>query len=180
MNLSQFTIKAQEAVAAAQQLAFNQHNQQIETPHLLQAMLSDENSSVPYLLKKNDVNVNFVEQKLTEMVKKIPTTTGEAGQVISREMNQTMLKAGSYLKDFGDEFISLEHLLMALLGNHDAVGNLLKDAGLTEKNLKASVKESRKGSTIQSQTAGENAVQSLKKFANNLNEMASHLTYSLS
>ncbi|MEN9339685.1 MAG: ATP-dependent chaperone ClpB [Bacteroidota bacterium] len=173
MNLSQFTIKAQEAVAAAQQLAFNQHNQQIETPHLLQAMLSDENSSVPYLLKKNDVNVNFVEQKLTEMVKKIPTTTGEAGQVISREMNQTMLKAGSYLKDFGDEFISLEHLLMALLGNHDAVGNLLKDAGLTEKNLKASVKESRKGSTIQSQTAGENAVQSLKKFANNLNEMAS-------
>lgn len=173
MNLSQFTIKAQEAVAAAQQLAFNQHNQQIETPHLMQAMLADENSSVPYLLKKNDVNVNFVEQKLTEMVKKLPTTTGEAGQVISREMNQTMLKAGSYLKDFGDEFISLEHLLMALLGNHDAVGNLLKDAGLTEKNLKASIKESRKGSTIQSQTAGENAVQSLKKFANNLNEMAS-------
>ena len=173
MNLSQFTIKAQEAVAAAQQLAFNQHNQQIETPHLLQAMLADENSSVPYLLKKNDVNVNFVEQKLTEMVKKLPTTTGEAGQVISREMNQTMLKAGSYLKDFGDEFISLEHLLMALLGNHDAVGNLLKDAGLTEKNLKVSIKESRKGSTIQSQTAGENAVQSLKKFANNLNEMAS-------
>jgi ATP-dependent Clp protease ATP-binding subunit ClpB len=173
MNLSQFTIKAQEAVAAAQQLAFNQHNQQIETPHLLQAMLADENSSVPYLLKKNDVNVNFVEQKLTEMVKKLPTTTGEAGQVISREMNQTMLKAGSYLKDFGDEFISLEHILMALLGNHDAVGNLLKDAGLTEKNLKASIKESRKGSTIQSQTAGENAVQSLKKFANNLNEMAS-------
>lgn len=173
MNLSNFTIKAQEAVAAAQQLAFNQKNQQIETTHLIKAMLDDEQSSMSYLLKKNDVNVAFVEQKVNELLGKVPTVSGEAGQMISREMNQTVLKAGSYIKEFGDEFITLEHLLLGLLSNSDAVGNLLKDAGLSEKNLKASIKEIRKGSTVNSQTAGDAEVQSLKKYAKNLNEMAS-------
>ncbi|MBL7765196.1 MAG: ATP-dependent chaperone ClpB [Chitinophagaceae bacterium] len=171
MNLNNFTIKAQEAVAAAQQLAFNQKNQQIETAHLLKAMLDEENKSTDYLLKKNDVNVSFVEQKNQEILSKIPAFSGDAGQVISREVNQAILKAGSYLKDFGDEFISLEHLLLGLLGNNDAVSNLLKDAGLNEKNLKKSIKDTRKGETVQSQS-GESNFQSLKKYAKNLNEMA--------
>ena len=171
MNINNFTIKAQEAVTQAQQLAFNAKNQQIETAHLLQAMLNEESKSVDFLLKKNDVNVSFVEQKLQDILSKIPTTSGEGGQGISRELNSTALKAGSYLKEFGDEFISLEHLLIGLLSNNDAVSNLLKDAGLSEKNLKKSIKETRKGTTVNSQGSDTN-YQSLKKYAKNLNELA--------
>jgi ATP-dependent Clp protease ATP-binding subunit ClpB len=86
-------------------------------------------------------------------------------------MNQTVLKAGSFLKEFGDEFISLEHLLLGLLNNNDAVANMLKDAGLNQKNLIKSIKESRKGSTVNSQ-GSETSYQSLKKYAKNLNELA--------
>ena len=171
MNLNNFTIKAQEAVAAAQQLAFNQQHPQIETAHLLKSMLNDDASNIEFLLKKNDVNITFVEQKLDELLKKMPSTSGEAGQQISREMNQTVLKAGSFLKEFGDEFISQEHLLLGLLSNKDNVANLLKDAGLVEKNLKKSILDSRKGSTVQSQ-GGDANYQSLKKYAKNLNELA--------
>jgi ATP-dependent Clp protease ATP-binding subunit ClpB len=171
MNLNNFTIKAQEAVAAAQQMAFNNKNQQIETAHLLKAIMDEESSSIEFLLKKNDVNVAFVNQKNAELISKIPVVSGEAAQIISREMNQTVLKAGSFLKEFGDEFISLEHLLLGLLNNNDAVANMLKDAGLNQKNLIKSIKESRKGSTVSSQ-GSESSYQSLKKYAKNLNELA--------
>ncbi|MBK6329799.1 MAG: ATP-dependent chaperone ClpB [Bacteroidetes bacterium] len=174
MNLNNFTIKAQEAIAAAQQLAFNQKNQQIETAHLLKAMLDDENNSISFLLKKNDANISFIEQKLQEILPKIPTIqSGEGGQIISREVNQTVLKAGSYLKDFGDEFITPEHLLMGLMSNNDSISHLLKDAGLNEKTLKKSIQEIRKGSTVNSQSS-DSSYQSLKKYANNLNEMAAN------
>lgn len=171
MNLNNFTIKAQEAIAAAQQLAFNQKNQQIETAHVLKAMIDDENNSIEFLLKKNDAQIGFIEQKLNDLLAKIPTTSGDGGQIISREVNQTVLKAGSYLKEFGDEFITPEHLLMAMLSNNDAVSHLLKDAGLNEKSLKKSILEIRKGATASSQTS-ESSYQSLRKYANNLNEMA--------
>lgn len=171
MNLNNFTIKAQEAIAQAQQLAFNNQNAQIETSHVLKAMLDNDENSIEFLLKKNDVNVSFVEQKINEAVTKLPKFSGEAGQNISRELNAAVLKAGSYLKEFGDEFVSLEHLLLGILSNNDSTSNILKDAGLTEKNLKAAIKESRKGSTVNSQT-GEGNYNWLKKFARNLNEMA--------
>lgn len=172
MNLNNFTIKAQEAVAAAQQLAFNHRNQQIETIHLLKAMLEDKENAIEFLLKKNDVNLNLLRQKSGELLSKVPTTSGEAGQSISRELNQTILKATATLKDFGDEFISLDHLLLGLLGNNDSTSNLLKDAGLSEKNLIKTIKELRKGETVNSQSNDAN-YQSLKRYAKNLNEMAS-------
>ncbi len=171
MNLNNFTIKAQEAIAQAQQLAFNNQNSQIETCHVLKAMLDNDENSIEFLLKKNDVNVSFVEQKINEAVTKLPKFSGEAGQNVSRELNAAVLKAGSYLKEFGDEFVSLEHLLLGILSNNDSTSNVLKDAGLSEKNLKAAIKESRKGSTVNSQT-GEGNYNWLKKFARNLNEMA--------
>ena len=171
MNLNNFTIKAQEAIAQAQQFAFNNQNAQIETCHVLKAMLENDENSIEFLLKKNDVNVSFVEQKMNEAVTKLPKVSGEAGQNISRELNAAVLKAGSYLKEFGDEFVSLEHLLLGILSNNDATSNILKDAGLTEKNLKAAIKEGRKGSTVNSQS-GEGNYNWLKKFARNLNEMA--------
>ena len=171
MNLNQFTIKAQEAIAKAQQLAFNHQNQQIETLHVLKALLDGEENAVEYLLKKNEVNTNLLIQKIDEHIQKLPKTSGEAAQHISRDLNNVILKAGSFLKEFGDEFVAQEHLLLGLLSANDTLSGLLKDAGLNEKNLKQSIKESRKGSTVNSQTA-ESQYDWLKKFAKNLNEMA--------
>ncbi len=172
MNLNNFTIKAQEAVAHSQQIAFNNKNANIETEHILKSLLSDEDSPIEFLLKKNNVNVNFVEGKLDESISKLPKTeTGEPAQVISREVNNVMLRAGSDLKKFGDEFVSVEHLLLALLQGNDNTAKILKDAGLTEKGLVAAIKDLRKGSTISSQTQ-ETQFNALNKYAKNLNEMA--------
>src|SRR5258708_14797831 len=111
MNPNNFTIKAQEAVAKAQQLAFDHTNPTIETEHLLKALLSDDDSIVEYLLKKNNVNVNFVESKLDESIEKLPKTSGgQPAQSLSRDANNVLLRAGSALKQFGDEFVTPEHI----------------------------------------------------------------------
>ena len=172
MNLNSFTIKAQEAISQSQQLAFNNQNPIIETEHLLKALLSDEDSPIEFLLKKNNVNVAFVESKIDESIKKLPkVTSGEPAQSVSRDMNNVGLRASSALKTFGDEFVSMEHLLLALLQGSDNSAKLLKDAGLTDKGLITAIKDLRKGSTISSQTQ-ETQFNALNKYAKNLNEMA--------
>ena len=172
MNLNNFTIKAQEAIAQSQQQAFNHQNPNIETDHLLKALLSDDDSPIEFLLKKNNVNVNFVESKIDESINKLPRVgSGEPAQMLSRDMNNVVLKATSSLKGFGDEFVSVEHLLLALLQVNDNTAKLLKDAGLTEKGLIAAIKDLRKGSTISSQTQ-ETQFNALNKYAKNLNELA--------
>jgi len=172
MNLNNFTIKAQEAIAQSQQQAFNNQNPNIETEHLLKALLADEDSPVEFLLKKNNVNVNFVESKIDDSIKKLPKSqAGEPAQSISRDMNTVMLKAPNTLKAFGDEFVSVEHLLLAIIQGNDNTAKILKDAGLTEKGLTAAIKDLRKGSTISSQTQ-ETQFNSLNKYAKNLNEAA--------
>lgn len=171
MNLNNYTIKAQELIQASQQLAFNNNNPNIETEHLLKALISDEDSPVDYLLKKNNVNVQYVEGKLDEAINRLPKATGESAQAISREMNSVLLKANASLKQFGDEFVSVEHLLLGIVSGSDNTAKLLKDAGLTEKGLVAAIKELRKGSTVNSQTASQQ-YNSLQKYAKNLNELA--------
>ena len=171
MNLNQFTIKAQEAVAAAQQHAFNARNPQIETAHVMKALLEDDSNTIEFLLKKNDANITMIRQKLDDILKRLPTSSSEGGQSISRELNQAVLKAVSLLKEFNDEFVSPEHLLAGLLSVNDATGNLLRDAGVNEKTFIKSIKDIRKGDTVKSQ--GDQAdYQSLKKYAKNLNELA--------
>lgn len=172
MNLNNFTIKAQEAIAKSQQLAFNSGNANIESEHLLKSLLSDDDSPIEFLLKKNNVNVNFVESKLDESINKLPKVQGgEPAQSISREANNIILRAGALLKSFNDEFVSVEHLLLAILQGSDNTAKLLKDAGLTEKGLTAAIKDLRKGSTISSQTQ-ETQFNVLNKYAKNLNELA--------
>ena len=171
MNLSNYTIKAAEAVQQAQQLAFNAKNPNIETEHILKALLEQKDSPVEYLLKKNNVTVNLVDTKLAERISKLPQTEGEAGQTLGREANQALLRAGSLLKTFGDEFVTPEHLLLAVLQGNDAAATILKDAGLGEKGLVAAVKDLRKGETVKSQTQ-ETQFNALNKYARNLNEMA--------
>jgi ATP-dependent Clp protease ATP-binding subunit ClpB len=172
MNLNNFTIKAQEAIAQAQQIAFNNGNPSIETEHMLKALFLDDDSPIDFLLKKNNVNVNFVESKLDESLAKLPKVQGgEPAQAISRDANNVILRAGATLKTFGDEFMSVEHLLLAMVQGSDNTASLLKDAGLTEKGLIAAIKDLRKGSTVSSQTQ-EHQYNALNKYARNLNEMA--------
>ena len=172
MNLNNFTIKAQEAIAQSQQLAFNNKNPTIEIEHLLKALLSEEDSPIEFLLKKNNVNTSFIEIKIDESLQKLPKVqSGEPAQSVSRDMNSVVLRATGALKTFGDEFVSVEYLLLAILQGNDNSAKLLKDAGLSEKGLIAAIKELRKGSTISSQT-DETQFNALNKYAKNLNEMA--------
>ncbi|HSC52624.1 MAG TPA: ATP-dependent chaperone ClpB [Phnomibacter sp.] len=173
MNLNNFTIKAQEVIAASQQIAFNSQHVNIETEHLLQALLRQEDSPVEFLLKKNNVTIQLLESKLEEALKRLPKVTGnaDAAQSIGRDANNTILRAGSVLKSFGDEFVAPEHLLLALLHNKDNTAKLLMESGLTEKGLITAIKELRKGDTIQSQTQATQ-LNALNKYAKNLLEMA--------
>jgi len=172
MNLNNFTIKAQEAIAQSQQQAFNNKNPNIETEHLLKALLSEDDSPIEFLLKKNNVNVNFVETKIDGSIQKLPKVqSGDPAQNVSRDMNSVVLRATGALKTFGDEFVSVEYLLLAILQGNDNSSKILKDAGLTEKGLIAAIKDLRKGTTISSQT-DETQFNALNKYAKNLNEMA--------
>ena len=172
MNLNNFTIKAQEAISKAQQIAYEFQNPNIETEHLLKALLSDVDSPIEFLLKKNNVNTSFVGTKLDESLNRLPKVQGgEPAQSISREFNNILLRANASLKKFDDEFVTPEHLLLALLQGNDNTAKLLKDAGLTEKGLIAAIKDLRKGESVKSQTQ-ETQYNALNKYARNLNEMA--------
>src|SRR5690625_1559739 len=126
MNPNNFTIKSQEALQQAQQLAFNAQNQSIETGHLLKALMEGNEDIIDYLLKKNNVNVNFLKQKLDEQLKRYPKVSGEGGQMMSRDANNVLLRAGAAIKEFKDEFVSVEHLLLAILQGNDDTAKLLK------------------------------------------------------
>jgi len=171
MNLGNFTVKAAEAFQLAQQLAFNTQNPNIETEHILKALLDQEDSTVEYLLKKNNVTVNLVESKLDGLIEGLPKTSGDAAQSISRDANNVVLRAGASLKQFGDEFVTPEHLLLAIVQGNDAAAKLLKDSGLTEKGLITAIKDLRKGEKVTSQTQTQE-FNALNKYARNLNEFA--------
>lgn len=172
MNLNNYTIKAQEAIQSAQQIAYTNSNPSIETDHLLKALIAEKDSAIDFLLKKNNVNPVFLEAKLMEQLNKLPKIQdGEPAQAAGRDFSNALLKANAVMGLFKDEFITPEHLLMALVQMNDATGKLLKIAGLTEKGLTTAIKDLRKGDTIQSQ-AQETQLNMLNKFAKNLNDMA--------
>jgi ATP-dependent Clp protease ATP-binding subunit ClpB len=138
----------------------------------LKALLEQDESPVDYLLKKNAVNVQQLEQKLDQQMAKLPKIqSGDAAQSVGRDVNNVILRAGSLLKGFGDEFITPEHLVLSLLQGSDNTAKLLKEQGLSENGLITAIKELRQGSTISSQTH-ETQFNALNKYAKNLNEMA--------
>lgn len=172
MNLNNFTIKAQELIQAAQQLAFNLQSPNIETAHLLKAMLEDKDAPISYLLKKNNVILPSLQAKLEQELNRLPKlTSGDPATTISKELNSVVLKAGSLMKEFNDEFITVELLLLALLSVKDATSSLLKDQGLTANGLTMAIKELRKGASVDSATSNQE-FQSLKRYAINLNDAA--------
>ncbi|MFN5335099.1 MAG: Clp protease N-terminal domain-containing protein, partial [Bacteroidota bacterium] len=171
MNLNNFTIKAAEAVQQAQQLAFNVQHASIETEHLLKALLEQKDVPIEYLLKKNNVTINLLHTRLEEALNKLPKTSAEPAQALGREANNTLMRAVALLKTFGDDFVTSEHLLLAIIQGNDSTAKLLKEAGCTDKGLITAIKELRKGETVKSQTQ-ETSFQSLQKYAKNLIEMA--------
>lgn len=172
MNLNNLTIKSQEILQKAQQLAFNGQHQSIETGHLLKALMEDKEEVIDYLLKKNDVNTGFLQTKLDEQISRYPKiTTAEGGQMLGREANNALLRAVSGIGDFKDEFVSVEHLLMGLVTGNDDTAKLLKSGGLTAEGLKAAIIELRKGNKVTSQDS-DPQYHALQRYAKNLNELA--------
>lgn len=170
MNLNNFTIKSQEAVQEAVQIALKNGQQAIEPAHILKALIQTDENVISYLLKKLNINQSRIESTLDAVIKSYPKVEGQS-QYLSNDSNQTLLKAQSYLPEFGDEFVSVEHIFLSLLDGKNTVATLLKDVGVTEKDLKVAINELRGGQKVTSQTA-ENQYNSLNKYAKNLNELA--------
>ncbi len=171
MNLGNYTVKAAEIIQQAQQLAFNAQVPSIEPAHILKALIEAPDTPIEYLLKKNNVTLTIVAKKLEELLATLPRVSGEAAQQISREANTLLLRTGSCLQLFKDEFVTPEHLLRASVQGDDVVGKLLKNAGLTEVDLITSIKELRKGEKVTSSTQSQQ-FNALSKFAKNLNDFA--------
>jgi ATP-dependent Clp protease ATP-binding subunit ClpB len=170
MNLNNFTTKSQEAIQQASQIAFENGQQAIESGHLLKAIFEVDENVLPFLLKKLNIQPDIIENGLDPIINSYAKVSG--GQpYLSQDANQALQKATSYLKEFKDEYVSIEHLVLAILHGKDLVAHLLKDKGVTEKALKAAITELRKGTKVTSQSA-EETYNSLDKFAKNLNAMA--------
>ena len=170
MNLNQFTIKSQEAIQKAQEIATGFQQQQLDTAHILKGIIEVDENVTPFLLKKLGVNVSLLEQKADAIIQKQPKVSG--GQIyLSNEANSAIAKAQSLLKEFGDEFVSIEHLLLGILSGKDETARLLKESGVNEKDLKTAIRELRKGSTVKDQNV-ESTYNALNKYAKNLNDLA--------
>ncbi|TAL61772.1 MAG: AAA family ATPase, partial [Bacteroidetes bacterium] len=170
MNLNNFTLKSQESIQQAQQLALRGEHQSIENGHILKGILDSDDSVTPFLLKKLNVNVQIFIKTLDRIVESYPKVSG-GGQNLSSTANQALAKAQNYMKEFSDEYVSIEHLLLGILSVKDSTSQMMKDIGITEKDLKTAIKELRKGEKVTS-SSQEETYNSLKKYANNLNEQA--------
>ncbi|MCC6252124.1 MAG: ATP-dependent chaperone ClpB [Bacteroidia bacterium] len=170
MNLNNFTIKSQEAVQRALQIASSKSQQAIENGHLLKGIMEVDENVTPFLLNKLHVNKVMFVNVLDKIIDSYPKVSG-AEPYLSSNTNQSISKAQSYLKEFGDEFVSIEHLILGILAGKDQIAQLMKDNGISEKDLKAAIGDLRKGAKVTSQTA-EDTYNALKKYAVNLNEQA--------
>ncbi|NJY62166.1 ATP-dependent chaperone ClpB [Salinimicrobium sp. CDJ15-81-2] len=170
MNLNNFTIKSQEAIQQAQQLAQELGHQQIENEHIFKAITLVDENVTPFLLKKLNINVGLFQQILDNTLKSFPKVSG-GDIMLSREASRTINDASTVAKKMEDEFVSVEHLILAIFGSSSKVAQILKDQGATEKGLKAAIQELRKGEKVTSQSA-EETYNSLNKYANHLNKLA--------
>ncbi|MDR3350984.1 MAG: ATP-dependent chaperone ClpB [Prevotellaceae bacterium] len=170
MNLNNYTIKAQETVQEAISLAQNNSNQAVDTGHLLRVMLNDSEGITGLLLRKLGVVVPTLSAKVNELVARYGKVSG-GDPYLSADASRALQKAQEAATGMGDQFVSVEHLLMGLLANNDNVAQLMKDNGMNEKDLKAAIANVRKGAKVNSQSA-EETFDSLNRYAINLNEQA--------
>lgn len=170
MDINKFTIKSQEVLQGAQSIAQQMEHQTIESGHLLKALLQNDKDVTPYLFKGLDVNLNMLEQALDKIISTYPKVSG--GQLYtSNTLSQVLNDAMNEMKEFNDEYVSAELLLYAMCESKDSVGSLLKDNGVTKKNLKQQIMNLRNGDSVTSHSQ-EGTYQSLEKYAKNLNQLA--------
>ncbi|MFV8224599.1 ATP-dependent chaperone ClpB [Christiangramia aquimixticola] len=170
MNFNNYTIKSQEAIQQAQQLAQEMGHQQIENEHLFKAISMVDENVTPFLLKKLNINVNLFTQILDKSLENFPKVSG-GDIMLSREAGKTVNEASTIAKKMEDEYVSIEHLILAIFKSSSKVAQILKDQGATEKGLKAAIAELRQGDKVTSQSA-EETYNSLDKYARNLNKLA--------
>ena len=170
MNLNNFTIKSQEAVQKAVELVTRQNQQSIEATHLLKAVILTGESVVNFLFQKLGINPQGLNAALDRKIASYPKVEG-GEPYLSREANAVLQKAVDYCGKMGDQYVSLEHIILALFSEGSDASQMLKDAGMTEKELRAAIDELRKGNRVTSQSA-EDTYDSLSKYAINLNERA--------
>ena len=170
MNINKFTIKSQEAIQLSQQLAQSYGQQQIENEHIFKAIFEVDENVAPFILKKLNVNVPLFLQILDSTIESFPKVSG--GEImLSRTANSTLNEAEIIAKKMNDEFVSIEHLILAIFDSKTKTAQILKDQGVTGKGLKAAIEELRKGERVTSASA-EETYNSLNKYARNLNELA--------
>ncbi len=170
MNFNQYTIKSQEAVQQAQQLAQEMGHQQIENEHLFKALLEVDENVVPFILKKLNINTAILKQVLEKELESFSKVSG-GDLLIAPEAGKSLNEASIIAKKMGDEFVSIEHLLLAIFKSKSKIAQILKDQGVTHKDLKAAIEELRNGAKVTSQSA-EETYNSLDKYAKNLNDLA--------
>ena len=170
MNFEKFTIKSQEVIQKAQEIATVNNHQSIENAHILKSIFMVDEHVIPYLLKKIEVNLPMLNNALDKIIESFPKVSN--GSIyLSNQASMALQKATSFMKEFDDEFVSIEHLLLGILSVNDTASQLLKDNGVNEKDLKTAIKEIRKGSTVNTQSA-EDSFNALGKYARNLNQEA--------
>ena len=170
MNFNNFTIKAQEAFQKASEIATGNQQQAIETAHILKGLLMVDENVISFLLKKLNVNLNRLNSVLDAQIQSFPKVSGSE-IYLSSSANSALQKAQSFLKEFKDEFVSVEHMLLGILASEDKVSNMLKDSGVNEKDLKKAITELRGNTRVTDQNA-EATYNALNKYARNLNEFA--------
>ena len=170
MNFNNYTIKSQETIQQAQQLAQSYQHNQIENEHIFKALFLVDENILPFILKKLDVNVSMIQQILDKQLESFSKVSG-AELVLSREAAKTLTEASVVAKKMNDEYVSIEHLILAIFKSKSQIAQALKDQGVTEKNLTAAIQELRKGDRVTSQSA-EETYNSLNKYAKNLNQLA--------
>ena len=171
MTYDNFTIKAQESILKAQQIAAGFDQQQVDTTHLVKGILEVEENVAAFLLQKSGVNIPALKNKLDEEIASYPKVTGTDKQFLTNDANKALSAAKKALKDFGDEYISIELILLGIVRGTDKGAKLLKALGATEKGIRGAIEELRKGRKVTDQSA-EDGYNALNKFANNLNEAA--------
>ena len=170
MNFDKYTIKSQETLSQAAEIAQSKEQQVIETAHLLKAMIAVDENVITFIFKKLSVNKAQVDQKIEEIISSFPKVTGQR-PYLSNVTAAALTRAEGYLNTFGDEFVAIEHILMGLLSGTDKIASLLKENGLNESHLISAVKELRGGDKVTDQNA-ESKYRSLERYSINLNEQA--------
>ena len=170
MNLNNYTTKSQEAIQQAQQIAQGFGHQQIENEHLFKGIFEVDENVLPFLLKKLNVNINMLHQALDKQLESFSKVTG-GELMLSREAGKTLNEASIIAKNMKDDFVSIEHLILAVFKSKSKIAQMLKDQGITEKTLNTTIQELRKGENVTSQSQ-EETYNALNKYAKNLNQLA--------